>query len=826
MTATGCASPSETPDGDLPDGDVSDGDITDGDTDEDGDTDTDEEKPYDYPDSSFIHEIRQQDAAQADSAYEQELVEQLVTTAQLPNLDVRDVLSLSDSTLVATAGGVYRITTVENTSSPQAIAGIQDEVAFDLAAVVNPGAGVPSVLAATEAAIYAIDPTDNSTDRYEVTFGAPTAVAGYSTIIIAGTANGAWIISTGDEAPAWTALAELENKTVNTLAINSDGILLTGTTVGVITIDLVGSAQSETWTAENLQLPDDNVRSIAVSDCLTVIACETGFSTLTGNGFSIQKPGEESAPTANNLSVAIDASGILLGHTIGATFLPLTDSCELAGGKTYYQSGRWIPNNRVNGVALQNGQRWLATSSGLSRIYPVLRTLGDKEAVFDAAVPDFWRMDGFFMSDASTPNGPWEPDSMVVPYDKDNDGLWTQMMIGGWCFAYSVTGDERFYNYARKAMDNMFLLQDVPAKAFEDEGMEPGFIARSLIRADETDNFAGKVTAAEKVDGKEILRWREIEYNGETYLWKGDTSSDEYAGHFFGFPVFYDLCAKTDEERQTVAGYAERAVDYIINGGFKLLDIDGTRTLHGHWDPDTISIGLNGLDACMADGYDIMDCLESMHGGGWLNSLEMMGMLLATWHMTGEPRFYDAYEMLIRTYHYDEVAMANDETYTITRPTVANHSDHELAMLAYTTIIRYEPNAERRAKWIKSLEFLYEHELPERNPWWAGICALSGCSNPGADIASALDTLQQFPDDRRKWYINQGHRKDKVDLEKDRHGSAQIDRVFPYGEIRAMWWNGNPYETEWGGDGRDRYCPTAWLLPYYMNLYAGSILAD
>ena len=53
-------------------------------------------------------------------------------------------------------------------------------------------------------------------------------------------------------------------------------------------------------------------------------------------------------------------------------------------------------------------------------------------------------------------------------------GLWTEMQIGAWCYAYAVTGEQRYYDSARRAMDVMLLQFDIPAKTFQAAGHEPG----------------------------------------------------------------------------------------------------------------------------------------------------------------------------------------------------------------------------------------------------------------------------------------------------------------------------------------------------------------
>jgi hypothetical protein len=155
-------------------------------------------------------------------------------------------------------------------------------------------------------------------------------------------------------------------------------------------------------------------------------------------------------------------------------------------------------------------------------------------------------------------------------------------------------------------------------------------------------------------------------------------------------------------------------------------------------------------------------------------------------------------------------------------PNIANHSDHELAMLAYTTLLRYEPNEERRKLWLDSLLKFYEWEKKERNPVWAGVVALY--SENGAMVEDAVRTLKEMPKDLREWLVDNNHRKDAIDNGLDRFGDPQWDRVFPYDEIRTAWWNFNPYEKKDGGNGKELQGPMAWLLGYWILRYAGVLI--
>lgn len=556
-------------------------------------------------------------------------------------------------------------------------------------------------------------------------------------------------------------------------------------------------------------LADDDVRALALSsDGKEVLAATaTGLSHLATDGSSavIVPVGKDALPNGDLRAVAEAGGVVLSGHGIGATAMA-------EGHKDHYHSLRWIPDEEVTAVALsEDGTRFVGTHAGLSKIALVTRTLADKVAIYDAEAPLYWRMDGI-VSDEIGHADPWDLSAPPAHGDFDNDGLWTEMQIASWCLAYAETKDEAYYQNARKAMDAMFLFFDVPGATFTAKGMKAGFITRSLVRDDEGALFDEKASQS---------NWHLQKFGEHSYYWKDDTSSDEYAGHYFGIPLFYDLCAKTEDEKQAIRDRIDLSTSYLVDGGYQLIDLDGKPTKFGRWD-DLATAADGDLGACLGAG--LPNCASSYGGGGWLNSIEILGHLLAAWHITGDDRYYQEYERLAIEERYGDMVPMTDHTFTVTSRNQQNHSDHELASVGYFTLLRYEPNADRREKWTKSVVDFYGLEALERNPLEIGVVA--SASADGASFADAARTLQEWPFDRRDWAYDNSHRLDvDVDSFKDRFDNVQFTTVLPYDEMRSMKWNGNPYAVAGGGSGKSVQGPWPYLLPYWMLRHAKAITA-
>ena len=767
------------------------------------------------PDHAFVHKLNADPIVSASQPYVMD--EPLIFRSEdkLPSLDVRALSFAGDKLWAGCAEGLYLF----DEPAGQFVAVAAGAPVVDIARSVD-GSGRLAVVFPHQLALVGVQAVavEVGIEWEDLTFTA-VAVDQDTVYVAAGEAGLFRLVWDGEMASLQEEDTGGGPLSIRDLAFAADGVLWLATEGGAgawdgQTLDMFDSAGGA--------LPDDDVRSVAAAPQLggVVAGTATGLALLTGEGGTVLLPGVDSIPAADVLALAV-GNRLIVGHAKGATGMeqPFHEGAPFSRFD-HWVSQRWLADDRVQAAAMDGeGSVWLGTPGGITRIQWVERTLADKAAHFEQLQDThFWRMDGFVPSDIFG-DDPWQP-TEYLHHDHDNDGLWTQMQIGAWCYAYAATGDEIYYEKARKAMDVMFLQIDIPALTFQANGMEKGFVTRSLVREDEGSVYEGKIPQS---------NWHLQQYEGVSYYWKDDTSSDETTGHFFGYPLFYDLCAKSDEEREEVAAHASELARYIIDGGFKLIDLHGGKTGHGHWHPEQIGSAAFGMDHCLdqaAEAENMIEavsyCLESWHGGGWLNATEILGHMLAAWHMTGDAEFYEAYELLVDEYGYENLVVPHDETFTVTDPGFMNHSDHELAMLAYHTLIRYEPNEQRRQKWIEGLLFLYQWELGERNPLWAAfVSLLAGAKH--AQLEPALQSLREVPFDRREYVIDNSHRQDAETWPDDRFDDAQFDRVFPYDEIKTVWWNTNFRIKVSGGNPNSLSGPMAWLLPYWGLRYSGVI---
>lgn len=444
---------------------------------------------------------------------------------------------------------------------------------------------------------------------------------------------------------------------------------------------------------------------------------------------------------------------------------------ELSRNIGYLAGKRWLPDDQVTGIGFEgepkNYSVWVETPKGFSHIDYKQITLAEKSKAFVERIQKRhvrWGMTSD--SHLQTP-GDLSTNKTV---SSDNDGLWTQMYIAAEAFRYAVTKEAGARANAKVGFEAMLRLETITGIS--------GFPARSFIKIGED---------IQPKDGE----WHTTP-DGQ-WRWKGDTSSDEIVGHYFGYAIYYDLVAD-EAEKQKIRGVISRITDHILDHGYHLVDVDGKPTRWGWWAPDEI--------------------WEDPDETG-LRALHLLAHLKTAYHITSNARYQQAYEELITKHRYHLLTRNQKINY----PGHVNHSDDELAFLSYYPLLSYEQDAKLRAVYLESLERAWQVERPERNPLWNFIYA-AGSGAKEFDQEDSIRTLREIPMDQIEWTVTNSHRLDvPIDPLSDRFNRKQALIVLPYDELPMSKWNGNPYRLDGGNGGRSEDDGAYFLLPYWMGRY-------
>jgi len=683
-------------------------------------------------------------------------VRQYSTTDVLPDLDVGSLAALGDTILASTPSGLYALSPGADAFAPVALDGAPAPLTF-LGAAMNGG-----VYVVRDGALSLVTP------ELDV----------LSVIDLDGEVAAAFDCADG-------------------LYVVLDGQLYRTTGAAMVPVEGPGA---------------DPITDACCSDGGVLVVTDAALHALEEEGaVQLVSAGLGGLPAGGLRALAAGPGACAVAHVIGATVLSGISVIE------HFHSRRWLPAEQVNDLAFDgDGSLWVATPAGISRLWKEEIAVEEKAGVMMDHL-DTWHWRLGFVSLYAHGVDPFEPvPGTQLLLDDDNDGQWTEEALAAFCYAYRVTGDEVYYQAARRALEGMMQLFDVPAQDFEAAGLGFGYPARSVVRDDEGAIFENKAVQS---------NWHLVDHwDGHQYYWKDDTSSDEVTGHLYGLAAYHDLCAKDDAEREETAHYLAGMIGYILENGYRLLDLDGEPTTHGRWAPEDLALAVDGVEECCDEhGLDacVGSCIDSYYGGGFLNGAEILGGLLAAWHVSGEPRFLDAYEELISEHRYDEVVTFGENVLTWSDSHMANYCDHELADLSFLTLLRYEPHSERRALWEQQVLASFEYEAGERNPLKTLVIASMQQDVPG--LADGVRTLLDYPTDMRDWLVDNSHRVDVATDGEDRHGNPQFASGLPYDEIHLMRWDSNPYQVSKGGDGATRLTPTFWLLPYWGLRYYGAI---
>jgi hypothetical protein len=147
-----------------------------------------------------------------------------------------------------------------------------------------------------------------------------------------------------------------------------------------------------------------------------------------------------------------------------------------------------------------------------------------------------------------------------VSYTRCGDSaLWTGHYLAAEAFRYRVTGSPHALDNVRLALGGITRLVDVTGR---------DVLARCAVPADAP--WVGDITSEEKANGVHTATLQ-----GQSWVWIGNTSRDQYSGVFFGLATAYDLIPDTALRAQ-IAALGTRLLDNLIVATWNIVMPDGT----------------------------------------------------------------------------------------------------------------------------------------------------------------------------------------------------------------------------------------------------------
>ncbi len=455
---------------------------------------------------------------------------------------------------------------------------------------------------------------------------------------------------------------------------------------------------------------------------------------------------------------------------------------KLSRGEWHFYCGkRWIPANIINDIYLPKLSEitlkdrkecntvWIATNSGISKIWMEEITLERKSQIFVNRVKERHYRMGYVASSVLAREGDL---SDWMQEASDNDGSWTGVFVAAESFRYGVTKDKNAKKNAKESFKALKRLVDITPLN--------GFPARALIKKGERVVKSGGEWHSTS-DGK----WE----------WKADTSSDEIDAHMFAYSVYYDIVAETDEEKEEVRKVVRKMMDYLIKNDFNLIDLDGKPTTWGIFSPS----------------YLLTEAYKPQRG---LNSLEILSHLKAAFHITGDNKYQNEYLRLIKEYGY---ALNTIEQKHTERGKFVHH-DNELAFLAYYPLFLYENDPALRNIYLMSLERTWKYVRKEHVPFWNFVYSMA--TGKICDINEVVLWLRNVPVDMICWNCINSHRTDIEIKRGDSRGNGlEVVEPLPPDERPISKLDGNPFVVDGGANGKVEDDGAFFLLCYWAGRY-------
>lgn len=450
---------------------------------------------------------------------------------------------------------------------------------------------------------------------------------------------------------------------------------------------------------------------------------------------------------------------------------------QKAGKCKYFSADRWVLDNKINDVAVapDGSKIYAATDKGVSVISVYETSLREKADEFEKNIKKYHSRRGF-VAERIIDN--YDMNSGHV-HISDNDGSWTGLYAAAESFRYAVTGEKEALENAREAIKAILLLTKITGL--------PGFTARAVRYPGEEGFGDGNHEWVKTPDG-------ECE-------WKCETSSDEMTSHFFAQSIYYDLCAD-ESEKEEIRTALLGIMEHIIRNNYRLIDHDGLPTTWAAWNPNLLN-----------------------HDDKWyfergINSLELLGFLKVSYHISGDEKYKKLYDSFVREHHYPLNVMQHK-----IRDAHICHIDDNLGFLASLTLLRLEEDECLRSIYLCGVEDHWEYERIEKQPMFCFIHAL--LTGRDEDLVEGVESLRQIPLDLVHYRAENSKRKDLIyDTEQEEwHEAPQLKIPLPYDERNVN----RPDASVFHADTADRHHSqegTLFLLPYWFARYAGLLKED
>lgn len=503
----------------------------------------------------------------------------------------------------------------------------------------------------------------------------------------------------------------------------------------------------------------------------------------------------------SRLWIATDSGlGVLRGMSLarvqGAHGLPVEDTRCLAKGFTndvwvgtsrgairmvngqfhYFAGRRWLPDERVNAIAVAGRTIYLATDRGLGVIAYEPFTLLKKAEYYERHLEEWGQKRLGFTHKLEWDDAAGE----FVREISDNDGGYSGNYLAAQSYRFAVTKDPAARREAANTFQALRWLEGITGI--------PGYPARAVWAKGERGHKAMHGSGGYPAEWHDAADGR--------FEWKGDTSSDELCSHFYAVRCFLELAAQGEEIAQAKK-HLGRIATHLVDHGWRLIDLDGQPTRWGRWDPDYFRSDEGRFDR-------------------GLQALEILSFFKTASALGQDTRLREGYQQLVQL-GYPAYTLRQRQVFP---PENIAHFEDELALWSYWNLLQLETDPALRSLYRRSLERTFEIIRVEQNPWFNFVYGALTGNDCEADVAVAH--LRDWPLDLRTWSYQNSHRRDLQTPSGYSTFKGGV-RALPPRETEPMRWDHWTMQLDGGSGGRDVAEPGGWLAAYWIGRYYGYI---
>ncbi len=271
-------------------------------------------------------------------------------------------------------------------------------------------------------------------------------------------------------------------------------------------------------------------------------------------------------------------------------------------------------------------------------------------------------------------------------------GVWTGRYLAGVAYQNAVTNDPVAREHGGQILVALRRLQEATGK--------PGLLARGYVKGH------GPVTDYER-DGRDSQEWHQGEGEYADYRWYGDVSVDNFNAVLYGYAIYYDLAADTNQ-RDMIRHDVKRLMTHLLDHHCRIVDVDGEVTRYGHVgidpDPDRVEY-YEKLYAGRLRFYGATSAGEMPLRA----SLMLLPDLLIAHRITSDDQYLLKYQQVIDRFKDNpepDRRRGEDEQRRVAR---TNHSSEGQAYEALYNLLRYEQD------WLAFLDEVAVLDAPLKN---------------------------------------------------------------------------------------------------------------